>query len=530
MNVDEVTSRFATVTADSQQIASDLSDAVTLIGNNQTAISNNHTSLTASISANTTAITTNNAALDTRVTTNATAITTLTNSLAAEVQRLEGLINDLTTTVQNNSTADATQAQADADARDVLDAKIASNDADISALQTEAGNNTTNLAALQVNVGSNDSDIAALQTAVTDNDSDIAALQTAVTGNDSDISTLQGLVTGLRTDLDANTALDAQTKASIEQQIADLESALGTNTGNIESLQATATSLQNQINANTDLIQSDVTYATDPATGDLIPVTRLVVSTEPATVNFPLIESTSPDGNGVISQPFDAMDAYTMEDAYSSTFVDSVSFLEAARVDLKWSPTNMSVEPNFSTPSDLAVLLSDPTITNRFDELIVQQNFSEQSITVDLSERLATADGQSVAGMLLIRSRDIGYVNIEYDGSIVDSIYMTASNIYLYIFQDATDPNDSSQPSWQFTQIGVSDAGVSVPERMIQSYERPPYSLVRDGVVINDLSSYAAITLTKPDGSTVNLPVDTHAKVTDDRSTVTVYDGSEVSL
>jgi len=104
------------------------------------------------------------------------------------------------TTLQAADNALDTQIKANADA-------IASNDSDISTLQSNVSSNDSDIATLQSNVSSNDSDIATLQSNVSSNDSDIASLQSdvsantsAISSNDSDISALQTKAGSLATD------------------------------------------------------------------------------------------------------------------------------------------------------------------------------------------------------------------------------------------------------------------------------------------------------------------------------------------
>jgi hypothetical protein len=104
------------------------------------------------------------------------------------------------TTLQAADNALDTQIKANADA-------IASNDSDISTLQSNVSSNDSDIATLQSNVSSNDSDIATLQSNVSSNDSDIASLQSdvsantsAISSNDSDISALQTKAGSLASD------------------------------------------------------------------------------------------------------------------------------------------------------------------------------------------------------------------------------------------------------------------------------------------------------------------------------------------
>ncbi|MDB2505802.1 hypothetical protein N9X04_00260 [bacterium] len=104
------------------------------------------------------------------------------------------------TTLQAADNALDTQIKANADA-------IASNDSDISTLQSNVSSNDSDIATLQSNVSSNDSDIATLQSNVSSNDSDIASLQSdvsantsAISSNDSDISALQTQAGSLASD------------------------------------------------------------------------------------------------------------------------------------------------------------------------------------------------------------------------------------------------------------------------------------------------------------------------------------------
>ena len=88
------------------------------------------------------------------------------------------------TTLQAADNALDTQIKANADA-------IASNDSDISTLQSNVSSNDSDISTLQSNVSSNDSDISSLQSDVSTAQSDITTLQSNVTSNDSDISALQ---------------------------------------------------------------------------------------------------------------------------------------------------------------------------------------------------------------------------------------------------------------------------------------------------------------------------------------------------
>jgi len=97
------------------------------------------------------------------------------------------------TTLQAADNALDTQIKANADA-------IASNDSDISTLQSNVSSNDSDIAALQTNVSSNDSDIATLQSNVSSNDSDISTLQSNVSSNDTDISALQTQAGSLASD------------------------------------------------------------------------------------------------------------------------------------------------------------------------------------------------------------------------------------------------------------------------------------------------------------------------------------------
>jgi len=97
------------------------------------------------------------------------------------------------TTLQAADNALDTQIKANADA-------IASNDSDISTLQSNVSSNDSDIATLQTNVSSNDSDIATLQSNVSSNDSDISTLQSNVSSNDTDISALQTQAGSLASD------------------------------------------------------------------------------------------------------------------------------------------------------------------------------------------------------------------------------------------------------------------------------------------------------------------------------------------
>jgi len=97
------------------------------------------------------------------------------------------------TTLQAADNALDTQIKANADA-------IASNDSDISTLQSNVSSNDSDIATLQSNVSSNDSDIATLQSNVASNDSDISTLQSNVSSNDTDIAALQTKAGSLATD------------------------------------------------------------------------------------------------------------------------------------------------------------------------------------------------------------------------------------------------------------------------------------------------------------------------------------------
>jgi len=97
------------------------------------------------------------------------------------------------TTLQAADNALDTQIKANADA-------IASNDSDISTLQSNVSSNDSDIATLQTNVSSNDSDIATLQSNVSSNDSDISTLQSNVSSNDTDIAALQTQAGSLASD------------------------------------------------------------------------------------------------------------------------------------------------------------------------------------------------------------------------------------------------------------------------------------------------------------------------------------------
>ena len=100
------------------------------------------------------------------------------------------------------------------DADNKLDAQIktnadaiASNDTDISGLQSDMSTAQSDISTLQSNVSSNDSDISTLQSNVSSNDSDIASLQsslstaeTNISSNDTDIGALQTATGSLATD------------------------------------------------------------------------------------------------------------------------------------------------------------------------------------------------------------------------------------------------------------------------------------------------------------------------------------------
>ena len=84
-----------------------------------------------------------------------------------------------------------------------LDTRLTTAEGEIDTLQSELDSAESDIATLQSNVSSNDSDIATLQSNVSSNDSDIATLQSNVSSNDSDIATLQSNVSSNDTDIAA---------------------------------------------------------------------------------------------------------------------------------------------------------------------------------------------------------------------------------------------------------------------------------------------------------------------------------------
>ena len=82
-----------------------------------------------------------------------------------------------------------------------LDTRLTTAEGEIDTLQSELDSAESDIATLQSNVSSNDSDIATLQSNVSSNDSDIATLQSNVSSNDSDIATLQSNVSSNDTDI-----------------------------------------------------------------------------------------------------------------------------------------------------------------------------------------------------------------------------------------------------------------------------------------------------------------------------------------
>lgn len=89
-----------------------------------------------------------------------------------------------------------------------LDTRLTTAESDIDSLESDMSTAQSDISTLQSNVSSNDSDIATLQSNVSSNDSDIATLQSNVSSNDSDIATLQNNVSSNDTDIAA-----LQTKA-----------------------------------------------------------------------------------------------------------------------------------------------------------------------------------------------------------------------------------------------------------------------------------------------------------------------------
>lgn len=84
-----------------------------------------------------------------------------------------------------------------------LDTRLTTAEGEIDTLQSDLDSAESDIATLQSNVSSNDSDIATLQSNVSSNDSDIATLQSNVSSNDSDIATLQSNVSSNDTDIAA---------------------------------------------------------------------------------------------------------------------------------------------------------------------------------------------------------------------------------------------------------------------------------------------------------------------------------------
>lgn len=84
-----------------------------------------------------------------------------------------------------------------------LDTRLTTAESDIDSLESDMSTAQSDISTLQSNVSSNDSDIATLQSNVSSNDSDIATLQSNVSSNDSDIATLQSNVSSNDTDISA---------------------------------------------------------------------------------------------------------------------------------------------------------------------------------------------------------------------------------------------------------------------------------------------------------------------------------------
>ena len=121
--------------------------------------------------------------LDAQIKTNADAI-------ASNDSDISGLDTRLSTA---EGEIDTLQSEMDSVESDIatLQSNVSSNDSDIATLQSNVSSNDSDIATLQSNVSSNDSDIATLQSNVSSNDSDIATLQSNVSSNDSDIAALE---------------------------------------------------------------------------------------------------------------------------------------------------------------------------------------------------------------------------------------------------------------------------------------------------------------------------------------------------
>ena len=77
---------------------------------------------------------------------------------------------------------------------------VASNDSDISTLQSNVSSNDSDISSLQSDVSTAQSDISTLQSNVSSNDNDISTLQSNVSSNDTDISNLQTQAGSLASD------------------------------------------------------------------------------------------------------------------------------------------------------------------------------------------------------------------------------------------------------------------------------------------------------------------------------------------
>lgn len=138
-------------------------------------------------------------------------------------------------TLQAADNALDTQIKANADA-------IASNDSDISTLQSNVSSNDSDISTLQSNVSSNDSDISTLQSNVSSNDTDISALQTragsiAADGNSAsfsgDVSAANATFTGNLTVSGTTTSVQT-TNIDVSDSIMNLSkgAAAGANASN----------------------------------------------------------------------------------------------------------------------------------------------------------------------------------------------------------------------------------------------------------------------------------------------------------
>ena len=130
--------------------------------------------------------------LDAQIKTNADAI-------ASNDSDISGLDTRLSTA---EGEIDTLQSEMDSVESDIatLQSNVSSNDSDIATLQSNVSSNDSDIATLQSNVSSNDSDIATLQSNVSSNDSDIATLQSNVSSNDSDIAALETQAGSLASD------------------------------------------------------------------------------------------------------------------------------------------------------------------------------------------------------------------------------------------------------------------------------------------------------------------------------------------